>query len=122
KGDATFPVPAAERIQPVAVARLDPGDRTTRQRGEDALRGGQVAALVVAGGQGTRLGFDHPKGMFPIGPISGKSLFQIHAEKVLALSRRYGKLIPLLVMTSPATDAETRTFFKEHHFFGLPDS
>jgi UDP-N-acetylglucosamine/UDP-N-acetylgalactosamine diphosphorylase len=122
KRDATFPVPAAERIQPVPVARLDPGDRKTRQRGEEALRGGQVAALVVAGGQGTRLGFDHPKGMFPIGPISGKSLFQIHAEKVLALGRRYGKPIPLLIMTSPATDAETRTFFEEHHFFGLPDS
>src|SRR5205807_10232147 len=81
--DATCAVPAAERIKPVAVAKLDPGDHKTRQRGEEALQRGQVAALVVAGGQGTRLGFEHPKGMFPIGPVSGKSLFQIHAEKVL---------------------------------------
>src|SRR5581483_6615607 len=63
----------------------------------------------------------HPKGMFAIGPVSGKSLFQIHAEKGLALSRRYGKAMPFLVMTSPATDAETRAFFKAHHCFGLPE-
>ena len=68
--DATFTVPAAERIEPVPVARLDPGDRKTRRRGEEAFQRGEVAALVVAGGQGTRLGFDHPKGMFPIGPVS----------------------------------------------------
>src|SRR5262249_20072152 len=81
---------------------------------------GEVAVLVVAGGQGSRLGFDHAKGMFPIGPVSHKSLFQIHAEKVLALSRRHGRPIPLLVMTSPATDAEPRAFFEQHRHFGLP--
>jgi UDP-N-acetylglucosamine/UDP-N-acetylgalactosamine diphosphorylase len=57
--------------------------------------------------------------MFPVGPVSDKTLFQIHAEKVLALRRRYGKPLPLLVMTSPATDAETRGFFAEHGDFGL---
>jgi UDP-N-acetylglucosamine/UDP-N-acetylgalactosamine diphosphorylase len=118
--NAPYSAPAAERIEPVPVARLDASDATTRQRGEEVLQRGQVAALVVAGGQGTRLGFDHPKGMFAIGPISGKSLFQLLAEKVLALSRRYGKALPLLVMTSPATDNETRTFFEQHHYFGLP--
>jgi UDP-N-acetylglucosamine/UDP-N-acetylgalactosamine diphosphorylase len=117
--DATFRLPAPEGIAPVPVARLDPEDHATRQRGEESLRRGEVATLVVAGGQGTRLGFDHPKGMFPIGPVSGKSLFQIHAEKVLALGRRYGKAVPFLVMTNPATDAETRTFFEEHRYFGL---
>jgi UDP-N-acetylglucosamine/UDP-N-acetylgalactosamine diphosphorylase len=117
--EATFALPRAERIEPVPVARLDPNDRATRLRGEEALRRGEIAALVVAGGQATRLGFDHPKGMFPIGPVSAKSLFQIHAEKVLALGRRYGKPIPFLIMTSPATDAETRSFFEAHRYFGL---
>ncbi len=84
------------------------------------VRRGEVAALVVAGGQGSRLGFEHPKGMYPVGPVSRKSLFQIHAEKVLALGRRYGKQPPLLVMTSPATDAETRAFFDGSNYFGLP--
>jgi UDP-N-acetylglucosamine/UDP-N-acetylgalactosamine diphosphorylase len=118
--DESYTVPAAERIAPIPVARLDPSDRETQHIGEEALRRGEVAVLLVAGGQGSRLGFEHPKGMFPIGPVSNKSLFQIHAEKVLALRRRYGKPIPLLVMTSPATQAETEAFFAEHSFFALP--
>jgi UDP-N-acetylglucosamine/UDP-N-acetylgalactosamine diphosphorylase len=81
-----------------------------------------MAFLIVAGGQGSRLGFEHPKGMFPVGPVSGKSLFQVHAEKVLALSRRFGIDIPLLVMTSPATHDESVAFFDEHRYFGLPRS
>jgi UDP-N-acetylglucosamine/UDP-N-acetylgalactosamine diphosphorylase len=117
--DEAFALPAAERIQPVPVVRIGGIDPQTRRLGEESLRRGEVAALVVAGGQGTRLGFDHPKGMFPIGPVTDKSLFQIHAEKVLALNRRYGRPVPLLVMTSPATDAETRAFFRQHGFFGL---
>src|SRR5262249_9454643 len=86
----------------------------------EALRRGEVAALVVAGGQGSRLGFEHPKGLYPIGPVSDKSLFQIHAEKVLALQRRHKAAVPFLVMTSPATHAETEQFFSEHSYFGLP--
>ncbi|MBX9625565.1 MAG: UDPGP type 1 family protein, partial [Gemmataceae bacterium] len=89
--------------------------------GEAALRRGEVAALVVAGGQGSRLGFDHPKGMYPVGPVSGASLFRVHAEKVLALSRRYGRPVPLLVMTSPATHAETEVYFRDQRFFGLAE-
>jgi UDP-N-acetylglucosamine/UDP-N-acetylgalactosamine diphosphorylase len=118
--DQGFALPAAERIRPIPVARLDPADRATRAVGEEALRRGEVAALVVAGGQGTRLGFDHPKGLFPIGPVTNKTLFQIHAEKVLALARRYGRPVPFLVMTSDATDAETVAFVRENRFFGLP--
>ena len=93
-----------------------------RQLGDEALRSGAVAFLVVAGGQGTRLGFDHPKGMFPIGPVSGKSLYQLHSEKVLALRRRYRSGLPLLVMTSPATHDETVQFFREHDQFGLGET
>src|SRR5262249_35545635 len=94
--------------------------RRQRASGEEALSHGAVAFLVVAGGQGSRLGFEHPKGMFEIGPISRKTLFQIHAEKILALRRRFGASLPLLVMTSPATDAETRQFFEQQRYFGLP--
>src|SRR5207302_4432460 len=118
--DRTFELPSRDRIAPVPVARLDPADQQTRARGKQALRRREVAILVVAGGQGSRLGFEHPKGMFPIGPVTNKSLFQIHAEKVLALSRRHGLPIPLLVMTSPATHEETEKFFQEHACFGLP--
>ncbi|MFN4258797.1 MAG: UTP--glucose-1-phosphate uridylyltransferase [Gemmataceae bacterium] len=118
--DQVFPVPPEEKIQPVPAVRLDPGNRSVRERGEEALRHGEVACLVVAGGQASRLGHAQPKGMFPIGPVTSKSLFQIHAEKVLALRRRYRTRVPLLVMTSPATHLETEPFFEQHHYFGLP--
>jgi UDP-N-acetylglucosamine/UDP-N-acetylgalactosamine diphosphorylase len=88
-------------------------------RGEAALSAGQVAVVLVAGGQGTRLGFDGPKGTYSIGPVSGKSLFQIHVEKVLALNRRYETSVPLYIMTSPENDDATRAFFEERRFFGL---
>ena len=90
--------------------------------GRDALAAGKVAVLVVAGGQGTRLGFDHPKGMFPIGPVGDTTLFQIHVEKIVARGRQYGKPIPFCVMTSPATHDETVEFFAKHGRFGLAES
>jgi len=90
--------------------------------GEQLLRRGKVAAFLVAGGQGTRLGFDGPKGAFPIAPITGKTLFHVHAEKILALSRRYGVPIPWYIMTSDATHEPTIAFFREHRFLGLPEA
>ena len=90
-----------------------------RSRGEKALRSGEVGVVLVAGGQGTRLGFNNPKGMFSIGPVSGNSIFQIHVEKIIAASARYGRRIPLCLMTSPATHAETVEFFDANNRFGL---
>src|SRR5215203_59425 len=87
--------------------------------GEEAYRGGRVAALIVAGGQGTRLGWKGPKGTFPLAPHSGKTIYQLQTEKILSLSRRLRRPVPLLVLTSPATDAATREFFGEHGDFGL---
>ncbi len=120
---ATAPDPGL--IAPVAVDRLPrtDGERVARrhaaERGAEALAAGEVAVVIVAGGQGTRLGFDGPKGTYPIGAVSGASLFQIHAEKVRALGRRHGKPIPLYVMTSPENHAATVRFFAEHDHFGL---
>jgi UDP-N-acetylglucosamine/UDP-N-acetylgalactosamine diphosphorylase len=118
--DHAFPVPSADRITPPPIIRRDADARQARRLGEECLRRGEVAVVLVAGGQGTRLGFDQPKGMFPVGPVSKKTLFQIHAEKVLALRRRYGKPVPFLIMTSHATHAATEAFFAEHGRFGLP--
>src|SRR5207244_8004938 len=118
--DRAFDVPPPERIAPVSVVAHDaPDNAAARKRGEEALRAGEVAALLVAGGQGSRLGFEHPKGMYAVGPVSKKSLFQMHAEKVLATQRRYGRPVPFLVMTSPATDAETKDYFAQQQYFGL---
>jgi UDP-N-acetylglucosamine/UDP-N-acetylgalactosamine diphosphorylase len=117
--DWAVSLPSVDKIEPVPVIQVSDDSQSAREAGEVALRRGEIAVLVVAGGQGSRLGFDHAKGMFPISPVKNKSLFQIHAEKVLALSRRYGQPIPFLVMTSPATHGETERFFLEHSCFGL---
>lgn len=90
-----------------------------RAAGEEALRAGRVAAFVVAGGQGTRLGYDGPKGTFPVTPVTKKPLFQVFAEKILATGRRYGKPLHWFIMTSHANHEQTETFFAEHKFFGL---
>lgn len=119
-GARSFALPPREKIVPAPVERLGSNREEERQLGSACLDRGTVAVLVVAGGQGSRLGFEHPKGMFPVGPVTGKSLFQIHAEKVLALRRRHHKPVPFLVMTSHATDDETRQFFAQHRSFGLP--
>jgi UDP-N-acetylglucosamine/UDP-N-acetylgalactosamine diphosphorylase len=93
-----------------------------RPLGERAYRSGAVAVLMVAGGQGTRLGFTGPKGCFTIAPHSHKSIYQLQAEKVLSLSRRIGEPVPFLIMTSPMTDSDTREFFAAHGNFQLaPD-
>jgi UDP-N-acetylglucosamine/UDP-N-acetylgalactosamine diphosphorylase len=114
--------PAREDARPAAVVTLDERARRSDElaaAGEDAYRRGAVAVLVVAGGQGTRLGFDGPKGLFPFGPHSRKSIYQLQAEKVASVSQRVGRDVPLLVMTSPMTDGQTREFFHTHDDFGL---
>jgi UDP-N-acetylglucosamine/UDP-N-acetylgalactosamine diphosphorylase len=112
-------VPGADRLAPIPMESAADIDEATRQLGHEAIARGELAVLLVAGGQGTRLGSDKPKGMFPIGPVSNKSLFQIHAEKVYALGRRYGRAVPFLIMTSSATHEETTGYFDEQQFFGL---
>jgi UDP-N-acetylglucosamine/UDP-N-acetylgalactosamine diphosphorylase len=87
--------------------------------GEDCLREGKVAIFLVAGGQGTRLGFKGPKGCYSISPIKGKSLFQLFAENIRALQMRYGKLLNWYIMASNDNIDETRSFFKDNNFFGL---
>lgn len=87
--------------------------------GRAFLRLGRTAVVVVAGGMATRLGTASPKGMFPISPVSGRSLFHLLAEQVLALSQRYQVEIPYLVMTSQATHAATQQWFEDQHWFGL---
>jgi UDP-N-acetylglucosamine/UDP-N-acetylgalactosamine diphosphorylase len=115
--------PPAVRLAstPAAAGRIAIRPTNDARRANDAGAEAipHVAVLLVAGGQGTRLGFDHPKGMYPIGPLSGKSLFQILFEKILATGRRHGVRIPVFVMTSPATHDETAAYLEQHQRFGL---
>ncbi|MDZ4820580.1 MAG: UTP--glucose-1-phosphate uridylyltransferase [Planctomycetota bacterium] len=109
------PPPAIRLNQTVASETM-----TAALRGRAALDGGQIGVVLVAGGQGTRLGFDAPKGIYPIGPVSGASLFQILLEKVAATAQRHGRSIPLFVMTSPATHVATIEYLEASNRFGLP--
>jgi UDP-N-acetylglucosamine/UDP-N-acetylgalactosamine diphosphorylase len=117
----------AGRAEPPPTYRLGASDHRVpaaeaRAAGIAAFSRGEVGAILVAGGQGTRLGFPHPKGMFPIGPVSKAPLFQILFEKLLALSHRYGRSVPLYLMTSPATHDDTIAYHTEQRWFGLaPD-
>ena len=87
--------------------------------GEKELAAGRVGVLLVAGGQGSRLGYDGPKGAYSIGPVTGASLFHFHARKILALSVRYKAAIPFYVMTSKANYDATVAHFEENDYFGL---
>lgn len=90
--------------------------------GEKEISSGRVAALLVAGGQGSRLGYEGPKGCYSIGPVTGAPLFYFHARKILAKSIRYGASIPFYVMTSEANNDATVKCFEQNDYFGLnPD-
>jgi len=117
--------PASQRIEPPDVFPLERGPDEKRrareavERGEELLRAGKVGYLTVAGGQASRLGYDGPKGTFPVGPVTDRSLFELLAHRLVAARERYGARTPWYVMTSPANDADTRAFFEEHGTFGL---
>lgn len=95
------------------------GDPKLIEIGKQVLEKGLCGCLLLAGGQGTRLGLEGPKGTFPITLIRKKSLFQLFAEKVKAASRLFKRDLPLAIMTSPLNDAKTKQFFEDHNFFNL---
>lgn len=113
----------ASRVAAPAARRLgtDGPLQSARLIGQEALKCGLFGVTIVAGGQGSRLGFPHPKGMFPIGPVAETSLFQILIEKIRAVAAQYDVRIPLYLMTSPATHAETVAYLSEHDRFGLAE-
>ena len=93
--------------------------KEAKQLGESLIRKHETAVLIVAGGQGSRLGFDGPKGTLPVSPVKDKTLFQLFCESVRAASMRYDTEIPLLIMTSHENHHDTVKFFNKHTFFGL---
>src|SRR5678815_2044577 len=98
-------IPIPKDIRPVkvypyrATAELREQYEKARQRGMQLVKEGKVAAFLVAGGQGTRLGYDGPKGEFPVTPIKNKPLFAVFAEQLRAWGREAGRSIPWYIMT-----------------------
>src|SRR5688572_22500354 len=89
-------------LAPAPVVHLEHGEAraAANEAGLALLAEGRVATLVVAGGQGTRLGHAGPKGTFPIGPVSERTLFALQAQRIRGIERRSGKRLPWIVMTS----------------------
>lgn len=116
-----------ENLQPAPFFPLEPNSKERARYdaaiefGRDVIRAGRVAAFTVAGGQGTRLGFDGPKGSVTITPVREKSLFQVFAETILAVRERYSPAaIPWYIMTNPSNHQQTLGFLEDHEHFGLP--
>jgi len=89
------------------------------QHGEELISSGKIAAFTVAGGQGTRLGYDGPKGTLPVSPIKNKPLFQLFAEQIRGVSEKYETVIPWYIMCSPLNLEATISHFEENSYYGL---
>ena len=112
---------AAPELEPPEMWTRGPDDAAAdRAVGARLLSEGKVGFVLVAGGQGSRLGFDGPKGAFEIGPVTDRCLFAWHAARIRAAAARHGFRPAWYVMTSRLNDAPTRTFFEQHGHFGLP--
>lgn len=88
--------------------------------GLNMLAEGKVGAVLLAGGQGSRLGYDGPKGTFNIGVTRELSIFEQLMRNVSDVTSQTGRAFPLFIMTSTVNDVATRSFFKEHSYFGYP--
>ncbi len=113
-------------LSPAPFYSYEPSDQKQQRKyakavklGKELIRQGKVAAFVVAGGQGTRLGFDGPKGDFPISPVKNKTLFQIFAEYIAAASKKYQTVCPWYIMTSPLNHARIKEIFRSNQYYGL---
>ncbi len=119
------PLHLPKNIEPAPCYPQTPGDdqadryREAKALGEKLLREGMVAAFTVAGGQGTRLGWDAPKGTFPATPVTGRPLFGVFADYINKAQQKFGNTIPWYVMTSLANHEPTVAYFKENDTFGL---
>ena len=108
-------------ITPLAAMRADEIESRKeifREEGLAAIRAGKVAAVLLAGGMGTRLGSPDPKGMYDIGISRHVYIFQRLIENMLDVVRKAGCFFHLYVMTSEKNDEKTRAFFREHNYFG----
>lgn len=107
-----------EPLRATELSEIENRREEFRTVGIEALRAGKVGAILLAGGQGTRLGFDKAKGMYNIGITKNLYIFEQLIENLMQVKDEAGVWIPLYIMTSEKNDKQTREFFAEHHYFG----
>ncbi|WP_201456389.1 UTP--glucose-1-phosphate uridylyltransferase [Chlamydia sp. 17-3921] len=113
------PTPILKDFRPITSFASSGEDPDRSLKGTSLLREKKVACVVLAGGQGSRLKCDGPKGLFPVSPIKKKPLFQLVAEKVYAASKLARQPLPLALMTSPLNNRQTRSYFESNNYFSL---
>jgi len=102
----------------LTVDEIESQESRYREAGLEAIRQRKIGAVLLAGGQGSRLGFEHPKGMLDLGETKELFLFEQLIKNLLEVVKEADSWVPLLVMTSEKNNNETITFFNEHDFFG----
>ncbi len=114
-------VQAQQPLEPIQNYSCS-GSDVDQAVGQELVGQGKVACLILAGGQGSRLGVNGPKGAVSVSPIKGKSLFQLFCERSRSASARARRALHLAVMTSPLNHEATKEFFEAHRNFNLPSS
>ncbi len=105
-------------IEAMELSEIEANKSSLKEKGLEAIKAGKVAAILLAGGQGTRLGFDKAKGMFNIGETKELYIFEQLIDNMMDVTNDAGCFIPLYIMTSEKNDKDTREFFEEHNYFG----
>ena len=105
----------------VSVEEIERDRKKFEDIGLELLSRGKVAAVLLAGGQGSRLGFDGPKGMFDIGKTRRLSIFEQQMDNIFEVTKRYGGYFHIFVMTSAQNNSTTIKFFKDNNYFGYPE-
>lgn len=88
--------------------------------GEEIIKEGKVCAILLAGGMGSRLGFNGPKGTFELDTIPKKSLFEIMIDKLKDINKKYNVYLKIFIMTSKSNNDSTIEYFEEHNYFNYP--
>lgn len=107
-----------EPLSAVTLQEIEANRERYTEAGLQAIRDGKIGAVMLAGGQGSRLGFDHPKGMFNIGVDRTLYIFECQIRNLLAVTDAAGAYVPLFIMTSVDNHSETQAFFEAHDYFG----
>ncbi|MBE6842832.1 MAG: UDPGP type 1 family protein [Ruminococcus sp.] len=107
-----------EPLYAMTLKEIDENKKRYTDIGVQAIKEGKVGAVLLAGGQGSRLGFDKPKGMFDIGVNKNLYIFECLINNLLDVVKQTGAWIPLFIMTSEQNDRDTREFLEKHNYFG----